>query len=249
MRHVLFSAGGSSRRLALSLFIAAPGAPHAMAAAEPGKLEEIVVTARLVPKPVDTVPASISVLPAALIRERQANHFEELLNAAPNVNYSSGASRGRFVQIRGIGERSQFVDPVDPSVGLYIDGIDFSGLGNAGTLFRRRAGRGAARPAGHGLRCQRDGRPGQYPLRGAFRQGDGTGGRRGVGIRRQHARRSGERLAGARPRRAARAAPQPQRRLHRERLPRRDDTNAIDETTARARLDWQASDALALGLT
>jgi len=29
----------------------------------------------------------------------------------------------------------------------------------------------------------------------------------------------------------------------------RDDTNDIDETTARARLDWQAGDALALGLT
>ena len=39
------------------------------------------------------------------------------------------------MQLRGIGERSQFVDPVDPSVGLYIDGIDFSGMGNAGTLF------------------------------------------------------------------------------------------------------------------
>ena len=46
-----------------------------------------------------------------------------------------GASRGRFVLIRGIGERSQFVEPLNPSIGLIIDGIDFSGLGNAGTLF------------------------------------------------------------------------------------------------------------------
>ena len=105
MRHVPFSSAGSSRRRALSLCLVVLGAPHAGAAAAPDRLEEIVVTARLLPKAVDTVPASISVLPAALIRERQANHFEELLNAAPNVNYSSGASRGRFVQIRGIGAK------------------------------------------------------------------------------------------------------------------------------------------------
>jgi outer membrane receptor protein involved in Fe transport len=57
------------------------------------------------------------------------------LSYAPNVNFSSGASRGRFFQIRGIGERSQFIDPVNPSVGLVIDGIDMTGLGGAATLF------------------------------------------------------------------------------------------------------------------
>ena len=98
-------------------------------------IEEIRVTARLREAPAQSVPASISVLPAAAIRARQAQHLQEMLDAAPNVNFSQGASRGRFVQLRGIGERSQFVDPVDPSVGLYIDGIDFSGMGNAGTLF------------------------------------------------------------------------------------------------------------------
>ena len=51
------------------------------------------------------------------------------------MNFSSGASRGRFYQIRGIGERSQFIDPVNPSVGLVIDGIDTTGLGGAATLF------------------------------------------------------------------------------------------------------------------
>ena len=98
-------------------------------------IEEVLVTARLREQPLDSVAASISVLPAALIERRQANHFEEILNTAPNVNFSAGASRGRFVQIRGIGERSEFVDPLDSSVGLYIDDIDFSGMGNAGTLF------------------------------------------------------------------------------------------------------------------
>ena len=66
---------------------------------------------------------------------RGAEHLEQLLNLAPNVNLSTGASRGRFVLIRGIGERSQFQEPLNPSIGFIIDGIDFSGLGTAGTLF------------------------------------------------------------------------------------------------------------------
>ena len=33
--------------------------------------------------------------------------------------------------IRGIGERSQFVEPINPSVGLIIDGMDFTGIGGA----------------------------------------------------------------------------------------------------------------------
>jgi outer membrane receptor protein involved in Fe transport len=51
------------------------------------------------------------------------------------VAASSGASRSRFFQIRGIGERSQFVEPVNPSVGILLDGIDLSGAGGALTLF------------------------------------------------------------------------------------------------------------------
>jgi outer membrane receptor protein involved in Fe transport len=51
------------------------------------------------------------------------------------VNLSSGASRGQYFQIRGIGERSQFAAPLNPSVGLIIDGIDFSRTGGAATLF------------------------------------------------------------------------------------------------------------------
>jgi outer membrane receptor protein involved in Fe transport len=69
------------------------------------------------------------------ISQRAAQHLEEVLNLAPNVNYASGASRSRFYQVRGIGERSQFVEPLNPSIGLLIDGIDFSGLGTAGSLF------------------------------------------------------------------------------------------------------------------
>ncbi|WP_444907973.1 TonB-dependent receptor [Microbulbifer sp. SSSA008] len=101
-----------------------------IATAETG-LEEVVVTAQLRETNLLELPSSVTVLDESAIDARGAANLDQLLNMAPNVNFSSGASRGRFVQIRGIGERSQFIDPVNPSVGLIIDGIDFTGLGLA----------------------------------------------------------------------------------------------------------------------
>ncbi|MDG2072764.1 MAG: TonB-dependent receptor [Pseudomonadales bacterium] len=102
-------------------------------AAEP--MEEIIVTATLQDEQLHTLPISITVISEEDIQTRHAQHVSQLLNNAPNVNFASGASRGRFIQVRGIGERSQFKDPLDASVGLVVDGIDFSGIGLAGTLF------------------------------------------------------------------------------------------------------------------
>ena len=103
-------------------------APVAMAETA---LEEVVVTSQLREAAQLDTSTSVSVLDSAIIEARGASNLEQLLNLAPNVNFSAGASRGRYVQIRGIGERSQFIDPVNPSVGLLIDGIDFTGLGLA----------------------------------------------------------------------------------------------------------------------
>ena len=105
----------------------------ALAQAEP--LQEVIVTAGFREMPAETFPASLTVVGSEAITGRAAQHLDEVLNLVPNVNFSSGASRGRNIQIRGIGERSQFVDPVNPSVGLTIDNINFTGIGNAGTLF------------------------------------------------------------------------------------------------------------------
>ncbi len=84
---------------------------------------------------VQQIPEAVTVVSSDDISASSAEHLEQVLSFAPNVNFSSGASRGRFYQIRGIGERSQFIDPVNPSVGLVIDGIDTTGLGGAATLF------------------------------------------------------------------------------------------------------------------
>ena len=82
-----------------------------------------------------TAPLSATVLTEHTQSRRGAAHFEDVITLAPNVAASSGASRSRFFQIRGIGERSQFVEPVNPSVGILLDGIDLSGAGGALTLF------------------------------------------------------------------------------------------------------------------
>ncbi len=98
-------------------------------------IETIEVTADYRVQNIQTIPASVSVLTEQEIDERQARHIEDVLNMAANINVNSGASRSRFVQIRGIGERSQFSEPLNPSVALLIDGVNFSGMGGAGTLF------------------------------------------------------------------------------------------------------------------
>ncbi|QIB66653.1 TonB-dependent receptor [Kineobactrum salinum] len=98
-------------------------------------LEEIIVTAELRDITLQQQPVSTSVLTGDMIRERAAQHLEQVFNVIPNLNYAGGTSRARFFQIRGIGERSQFQEPLNPSIGLLLDGVDFSGLGTVGTLF------------------------------------------------------------------------------------------------------------------
>ena len=89
------------------------------------EITEIIVTAELRQVPLLEQATSTSVVSAQDISQRAAQHLEDVLNLAPNVNYASGASRSRFYQVRGIGERSHFVEPLNPSIGLVIDGIDF----------------------------------------------------------------------------------------------------------------------------
>ncbi|WP_411360992.1 TonB-dependent receptor [Pseudidiomarina sp. YC-516-91] len=84
---------------------------------------------------VQEAPTSVTALVAERFGQRGAVHLESMLNAMANVNFSGGSSRARFIQIRGVGERSQFVDPIQPSVGLLIDGINYSGLAQAAQLF------------------------------------------------------------------------------------------------------------------
>jgi outer membrane receptor protein involved in Fe transport len=99
------------------------------------ELQPVTVTADFRPTTLDESTASVSVISSESIQKRGATHIEEVLNQASNVNISSGASRAHYFQIRGIGERSQFKAPINPSVGLYIDGMDFSRSGASATMF------------------------------------------------------------------------------------------------------------------
>lgn len=88
----------------------------------PGELEEVVVTAQFRDTPLMQTAGSISVLDQTRLFDRGALHLQDALNVLPNVSFSSGGSRARFVQIRGIGDLEQFVDPkYFPSVGISMD--------------------------------------------------------------------------------------------------------------------------------
>jgi iron complex outermembrane receptor protein len=98
-------------------------------------IEEIIVTADFRRGGINTLPTSISVVDSSVMQRRNALHLEDVLLNTPNVNVASVASRARYFQIRGIGETGQFTEPLNASVGLLIDGVDFSGIGGAALLY------------------------------------------------------------------------------------------------------------------
>ncbi|WP_218353146.1 TonB-dependent receptor domain-containing protein [Alteromonas lipotrueiana] len=105
------------------------------ATADETSIETIVVTSDFQKATLDQLSASATIVGEQRVQSRQAEYLADILNIAPNVNFAAGASRGRFVQIRGIGERSQFAEPINPSVSFLVDDFDFSGLGATGVLF------------------------------------------------------------------------------------------------------------------
>ena len=101
------------------------------------KSDEIIVRAGLSDESLQKTTTSVTVFTSADIRESAADHFQTLIDQIPNLNWAGGTSRPRYFQIRGIGERSQYVGEGAPnfSVGFMVDGIDFSGIGMTGMLF------------------------------------------------------------------------------------------------------------------
>ncbi len=83
---------------------------------------------------VQHLPGSVAVISEQDIKRQHAQHLDDVLQQLGNVNFAAGASRGRYLQMRGIGERSEFVDSINPSVGVLVDGIDYSALGLSSLL-------------------------------------------------------------------------------------------------------------------
>jgi len=98
-------------------------------------IDEITVTADFRERSLSDVPFSVSVLDTKFIDETAVQHFEELVNFVPNMNWSGDGHRARYFQIRGVGELEQYQGAPNPSIGFLIDDIDFSGIGTIATLF------------------------------------------------------------------------------------------------------------------
>jgi outer membrane receptor protein involved in Fe transport len=97
---------------------------------------DVIVTTGFRPSRLDESIGSAAVIGARQIEARGAEHLEAVLGTAANVSVTSAGSRARFVQIRGIGDLEQFVDPKHyPSVGVSVDGIDLGGIASAAMLF------------------------------------------------------------------------------------------------------------------
>ncbi len=98
--------------------------------------EEIIVTATFHGAALMEAPASVTVVDGESASDRAARHIEELLGLAPNLSWSTGASRSRFLQVRGIGDLEQFAEPkYYPAVGVTIDDLEIGSAANAATLF------------------------------------------------------------------------------------------------------------------
>jgi outer membrane receptor protein involved in Fe transport len=112
-----------------SLLLCSAATVHAQA------IEEIVVTADFRERGASEIPASVTTLDADQVKQLSIQHFEELINFVPNLNWSGDGHRARYLQIRGVGELEQYQGAPNPSVGFLIDDIDFSGIGTIATSF------------------------------------------------------------------------------------------------------------------
>ncbi|MDO8541657.1 MAG: TonB-dependent receptor [Opitutaceae bacterium] len=104
--------------------------------AAPVKMEPLMVTADLWESPLDRMPASVSVYDEPSLRAGAVRHFSDLVDQVPNLTWTGGTSRPRYLQIRGIGENSQYEgETPDSTVRFLVDDLDFTGLGTLGSAF------------------------------------------------------------------------------------------------------------------
>lgn len=225
----------------LPLAVAAPLAAQTL---DQNNIAEIIVTADLREGKQVDIPASVSIYNQADLNQQSITHLEQVLGQAPNINFATGASRGRFIQIRGIGERSEFIEPVNFSVGVQVDGIDFTGISTAvtsldieqvevlrgpqGTVYGANALAGLVNVKSNAvtddLSGQIAGQIGEFDtvnLNGYINAPIGNN--LGLRVAAQQNKSDGYRDNA---------------------FLNRDDTNEIDETNLRANLQWQASDTL-----
>ncbi|MBV7317096.1 TonB-dependent receptor [Shewanella sp. NIFS-20-20] len=98
-------------------------------------MEVLVVTSDFRAININQVQSSISVIDKQQLQDDGAENFQDILNGIPNLNWSGGSSRARYFQIRGVGDQEEYEGAPNSSVGFFVDDIDLSGLGMASSLF------------------------------------------------------------------------------------------------------------------
>ncbi len=214
-------------------------------------IEEIIVTADFRERAVSELPASISMLDRQTVNDAAVQHFEELIQLVPNLNWSGDGHRARYLQIRGVGELEQYEGAPNPSVGFLIDDIDFSGIGTIATLFdiqqveilRGPQGSRYGANALGGLVYVQSVAPGEE-FEGRVKMDAGSDGLFAAGIA------FGGPLDGDGSLAYRLSAHYFEGNGFRDNTYlRRDDTNGRQETTLRGRLRWRASDTWTVDLT
>ena len=99
------------------------------------ELDPIVVSSDFRENKLSQTSNAITVIGEEKLYDKASQPLVEVLGSAANVNFTAGASKAKYIQIRGIGERSQFEAPINPSVGFIVDGIDFSNDALGTSLF------------------------------------------------------------------------------------------------------------------
>ncbi|WP_298444388.1 TonB-dependent receptor [uncultured Ferrimonas sp.] len=118
------------RRSVLALAVVA-----AFSASAEESIETITVTADLRNIELSQLPGSATVVGEMQLADEGGEHFEQILDTIPNLNWSGATSRPRYFQIRGVGEQEEYQGAPNSSVGFVVDDIDLSGLGMAASLY------------------------------------------------------------------------------------------------------------------
>lgn len=197
--------------------------------------------------------ASSTLLGQSTLQTATTVHFEDVLDAVPNLSFAGGTARPRFFQIRGIGQNSQFGNEIPAtSVGFLMDGIDLTGMASIASLYDAaqvevlRGPQAAAFGANAmaGLIVVRSHQPtphfegflessfGEDNLRRFAAAASGPIGQRGSALQ---FRVSGEQLQ--------------RDGWHRNTFLDRNDTNQRDETSTRLQLRWQPVERFSADLT
>lgn len=99
------------------------------AMAQPGVLEEIIVTAQKRAQSIQDVPISITAFSGDFLEENGIQLIDEVANITPNFNIAGSTQpAGGRIQIRGMGATGN--NAIESSVAVFIDGVYYPRVGS-----------------------------------------------------------------------------------------------------------------------